>query len=179
MCSTAFIFKKISLTEVPCEISTTMDSVTIFLGKVLFMSSYTTKWVVSAPPPSTYPFYCCLCTQKPEFLSGFIGSGKGSVLLLPGILACCCMPPPKCYAPSSLNTNWKCLAPWKKPDMSSFFRFQLFFFFCLYCQGLLSVWFTSRKDIVVCRADKPGQVSNCSLKQYYCLISTPLPSAWR
>lgn len=72
--------------------------------------------------PFTHPFYCCLWNSFQE------SSGMEiSILLLPGIPACCCMLPPKCYAPFSLNTNWKCLAPRKKKSKHTFFRLQLFF----------------------------------------------------
>lgn len=100
-----------SRTEAQREIPTMMGSVTIFIRKVLIMSSYTTEGVVSAPPHSLILSVAAFANGSLKFLSGFIGSGKRSVLLLPGIPACCCMPHPKRYAPSPLNTDGKGSAP--------------------------------------------------------------------
>lgn len=121
--------KKIRLTQAQCEIPTTMDSVTIFIRKVFFMSSYT-KGVASAPPHSLILSIAAFANRSLKFLSRFMGSGKHSALLLSGIPACCCMPPPKCYAPFSLNANWKRLAPWNKTRHAltpAFLGFSYFF----------------------------------------------------
>lgn len=76
MCSTAWIFlKKMSLTEAQCDTSITIDSLTFFIFKVLFMHSHN-KGNCFCSSPFARPFYGCLCKQKSEIPSGVLGSGK-------------------------------------------------------------------------------------------------------
>lgn len=60
-----FFLKKMSLTEAQCDISITIDSLTFFILKVLFMHSHN-KGNCFCSSPFVHPFYGCLCKQKSE-----------------------------------------------------------------------------------------------------------------
>lgn len=123
-----------------------MDVVTIFIRKVLFVSLNMTYWVVSP--------IAAFANRSLMFLSAFTGSGKCSVLLLPGNSARCCMPPSKHPAPSSLNTNQKCSAPWKrkkKRHTKPGFFFFFFFRFQLVFSSICTVKFYSQCDLQTIR----------------------------
>lgn len=98
--------------------------------------------------PFTYPFYRCLCKQKPEIPFKIHWEWKAFWIAVARHPACCCTPPPKCNALFSLNTNWKCSAPLKKTwhILNPAFLGLSYFSFCLYCEDLQSMWFASRKD---------------------------------
>lgn len=161
-------FRKVNLTEAQCEISpTTMDSVTVFIRTVLLCPNpqYEELFLL-------HPFHSSLVWQplqaEPSKPSGNAGGAEAFAPAPARLCAamCCCMLPVKCQAPFPLNRDGKCLAPWENWHIPKtvFSDFHYFFLF-LYWQAIRTLWSVKQTNLVSLR--------------YHCLISLPLPLAWR